>query len=119
LEPIASSQISGVPILLVNPGTACPTGPVFQAWDRIDRGPLNIADWANGRNDLETPALNLHPEISDVLSQLRRTETFLARMSGSGATCFALYDTQSQRDAAKKGIADACPKWWTLASSLR
>jgi 4-diphosphocytidyl-2-C-methyl-D-erythritol kinase len=119
LVPIASSQISGVPILLVNPGTACPTGPVFQAWDRIDRGPLNIADWANGRNDLETPALNLHPEISDVLSQLRGTDTFLARMSGSGATCFALYDTQSQRDAAKKAIADACPKWWTLASSLR
>jgi 4-diphosphocytidyl-2-C-methyl-D-erythritol kinase len=119
LEPIDGSELEGTPLLLVNPGIACPTGPVFKAWDGIDRGPLVAADWANGRNDLEAPAIGLHPEIADVLTALRSTDARLTRMSGSGATCFALYDSDDQRDTAQKAIAEACPKWWTMASSLR
>ncbi len=119
LTPVDSCELSGVPLLLVNPGIACPTGPVFQAWDGLDRGPLDVAEWTNGRNDLEAPAISLHPEISEVLTELRSTDARLARMSGSGATCFALYETKALRDAAQRAIASACPKWWTMASSLR
>jgi len=69
-----------------------------------------------GRNDLEAPALTLVPEIGDVLAALERTGAWLTRMSGSGATCFALYETPEQRDAAKAAMP---PGWWTLAGALR
>jgi 4-diphosphocytidyl-2-C-methyl-D-erythritol kinase len=106
--------------LLVNPRVALSTGPVFKAWDGIDRGPLPEGDlraiMLAGRNDLEDPALGLCPVIGDVLGALGATEPVLARMSGSGATCFALYDNVAQRDAAQEAMpAD----WWTLAGALR
>ena len=51
--------------------------------------------------------------------QLRQTGASLVRMSGSGATCFALFDTTGQRDAASRAIAAAWPDWWQLAGQLR
>jgi 4-diphosphocytidyl-2-C-methyl-D-erythritol kinase len=57
-------------VLLVNPRVAVPTGPVFRAWDRVDRGPLGH-DWRMARNDLEAPAISLQPVIADVLAWLR------------------------------------------------
>jgi 4-diphosphocytidyl-2-C-methyl-D-erythritol kinase len=88
---------------------------VFAGWDGIDQGPLT--DWRQGRNDLEAPALGLAPAIRDVLDWLKRQDgAGFVRMSGSGATCFALFDGEAQRDAA----ADACPSnWWHLATFLR
>ena len=105
----------GAPVLLVNPGVALSTAKVFAAWDGVDRGPLG--DWRGGRNDLEPAARRLVPAIGDVLDWLREREGVnFSRMSGSGATCFALFDSEEERDAA----ATACPShWWHLASFLR
>ncbi|HEY6869759.1 MAG TPA: 4-(cytidine 5'-diphospho)-2-C-methyl-D-erythritol kinase, partial [Novosphingobium sp.] len=70
LEPV-TSDLAGTPVLLVNPRQSLPTGPVFRAWDGIDRGPLPAgsvrAMAAAGRNDLEGPAIALCPVIADVL----------------------------------------------------
>ncbi|MFN3456155.1 MAG: 4-(cytidine 5'-diphospho)-2-C-methyl-D-erythritol kinase [Novosphingobium sp.] len=119
LEPIAN-DLAGTPVLLVNPRIPLATGPVFKAWDGVDRGALegeNLRDMTlRGRNDLEAPALSLVPEIGDVLAALGRTGAWLMRMSGSGATCFALYDTTDQRDAAQAAMPAG---WWALAGALR
>lgn len=119
LELFEGDSLSGIPLLLVNPMVACPTGPVFQAWDGVDLGPLDPKQWMDGRNDLETPAISICPEIADVLALLRDTQPQLARMSGSGATCFALYETGTARDAAQTQINSARPHWWTMASRIR
>jgi 4-diphosphocytidyl-2-C-methyl-D-erythritol kinase len=119
LEPV-DIEIEGMPILLVNPGLPCPTGPVFRGWDTIDRGPLDPAQWREGRNDLEAPARALVPEIDAVLAALvPLSGVTLARMSGSGATCFALFENADQRDEATSAIRAQHPGWWTLASTLR
>lgn len=113
-------DLAGMPVLLVNPGVACPTGPVFRAWDGVDRGPLDPASWREGRNDLADPALRLVPDIGAVLDVLSAADgAALVRMSGSGATCFALFDATDARDAAAAAVADAHPHWWVLPTSLR
>ena len=119
LEPIDGGALSGAAVLLVNPLVACPTGPVFKAWDGTDRGALDPADWLHGRNDLEAPAVALHPEIAGVLDALRGLQPRLARMSGSGATCFAVFDHAAQRDAAAARVAQDHPAWWQMRGSLR
>lgn len=119
LQPIEGNDLSGLPVFLVNPMFSCSTGPVFQNWDGLDRGALDPAKWMEGRNDLEAPAIRLHPEIAKVLDELSGAKPRLSRMSGSGATCFALFETNFQRDTAQKAIGSACPGWWTMASSLR
>ena len=112
--------LAGTPLLLVNPGVAVSTGAVFARWDGEDRGSIAadgdlLARAIAGRNDLEAPALQLAPSIADVLSALRAGDgVLLARMSGSGATCFALFADESTRDAA----AAAMPHYWTLATTL-
>ena len=119
----APDDLAGCPVLLVNPRVPLPTGPVFKAWDRVDHGPMpegsarEIA--LHGRNDLEAPALSICPQVGDVLAALGQTGAWLSRMSGSGATCFALYDTKAQRDAAAALIAAKHPDWWQLAGALR
>lgn len=112
---IQDPSIPGSPVLLVNPGMPLSTRDVFAGWDGVDRGPLD--DWRDGRNDLEAPARQLVPAIGDVLDWLKeRRGTTLVRMSGSGATCFALFDSEVSRDVA----AAACPSdWWHLPSFLR
>lgn len=111
-------RLGGTPLLLVNPGVALATPPVFRAWDGVDRGPLG--DTIDGRNDLEEPALRLVPEIAQVLETLRKAAGItLARMSGSGATCFGLFEDVGSRDAARSAIAHLHPDWWLLASRLR
>jgi len=122
LEPV-ENDIAGMAVLLVNPRAPLATGPVFKAWDGKDRGPLpqgTARDIAKtGRNDLEAPAIGLCPAIADVLTALRETQPWLARMSGSGATCFALYDTEEARDAAANAIAVQHPEWWQMPGKLR
>ncbi len=122
LSPV-ESDLAGTPVLLVNPRVPLATGPVFQAWDGIDRGAMpqgSARDIAlAGRNDLEAPAIGLCPEVAEVLSSLRATAPWLARMSGSGATCFALYDSHDvMRDAAER-LAREHRGWWQMAAKLR
>jgi 4-diphosphocytidyl-2-C-methyl-D-erythritol kinase len=115
LKLVDDGSIGGTPVLLVNPGVALSTGKVFAVWDGVDRGPID--DWREGRNDLEAPARGLVPVIGDVIDWLGRQEgTNFVRMSGSGATCFALFDSEEARDWA----AASCPSnWWHLATFLR
>lgn len=123
LEPV-EDDLAGTPVLLVNPRVPLSTGPVFAEWAKTgggqDRGGLPDGRTSQiahtGRNDLETPAIGLCPAIGDVLAALRETGAALVRMSGSGATCFALYETAELRDAAATAMPDG---WWTLAGKLR
>lgn len=123
LKPVKHDDLRGAPILLVNPRVPLSTGPVFKAWDGVDRGALPDGSAEEialaGRNDLEVPAIRLCPVIADVLSALREMGPWLARMSGSGATCFALFDEEEQRDAADAVMHALHPKWWTMAGKLR
>ncbi len=122
LEPV-ENDLAGTPVLLVNPRVPLSTGPVFKGWDGMDRGALPAGTASaiaqQGRNDLEAPAIALCPVIAAVLAALRETQPWLARMSGSGATCFALFDSRPARDAAAVWIAAAYPGWWQLAGKLR
>jgi 4-diphosphocytidyl-2-C-methyl-D-erythritol kinase len=117
------NDLTGTAILLVNPRLPVPTGPVFKAWDGVDRGALPTGSLREialqGRNDLEAPAVGLCPAIADVLAALQASSPFLARMSGSGATCFALYDDAEGLAAAAASIAEAYPNWWQMAGKLR
>ncbi len=118
LEPVEGLGLAGMPVLLVNPRVACPTGPVFRAWDGLDRGALDPAQWREGRNDLEPPARARVPEIGAALDALAATGADLVRMSGSGATCFALFGSVALRDEAAARMADEQPDWWQLAGAL-
>lgn len=119
LEPVPNG-LAGTPVLLVNPRIPLSTGPVFKGWDQIDRGPMPSGDLRaialEGRNDLEPSAIALVPQIADVIAALSASGAWLARMSGSGATCFALYGSAEARDAAAAALP---PTWWRLAGALR
>ena len=117
------SDLTGTAVLLVNPRVPLGTGPVFAGWDGADRGALpqgSVSKIAReGRNDLEPSAIMLCPPIAEVLAALRQTNPVLSRMSGSGATCFALYASAGERDAAAAAISAAQHGWWQLAGELR
>lgn len=117
------NDLAGTQILLVNPRVPLSTTEVFAAWDGVDRGELpqgslsSIA--AGGRNDLETPAISLCPAIADVLTALNRTDAFLVRMSGSGATCYGLFRSDDAMFETKSEISSNHPEWWTMTGDLR
>jgi 4-diphosphocytidyl-2-C-methyl-D-erythritol kinase len=120
LNPYAGAPLTGQPVLLVNPLVPCPTGPVFAAWDQVDRGGLNLPSLAKGRNDLTTSARALVPQIATVLAALNAFQgAQIVRMSGSGATCFALFDSADNAARARAKISAAHPDWWVLSSTLR
>ncbi|WP_121062831.1 4-(cytidine 5'-diphospho)-2-C-methyl-D-erythritol kinase [Chachezhania antarctica] len=119
-----------VPAVLVNPGIEVPTGAVFAGLQRRD-GQLmeDLVSWTDvpalvawldrQRNDLEAPALKVAPAIGDVLGALRQAGAALARMSGSGATCFGIFETREQADAASWTLASENPVWWVAPTVLR
>jgi 4-diphosphocytidyl-2-C-methyl-D-erythritol kinase len=124
LLEIAEHSLEGTPLLLVNCGIPLATGDVFGAWDGADRGALANGDpmaaARAGRNDLEAPATRLVPQIADVLNALTACEgATLVRMSGSGASCFALFASDRARDIAAAAIGAAHPDWWQLATRIR
>ncbi|PLK26235.1 4-(cytidine 5'-diphospho)-2-C-methyl-D-erythritol kinase [Novosphingobium sp. TH158] len=122
LEEVAN-DLAGTPVLLVNPRMPLATGPVFKGWEGVDCGALPEGDLRTialqGRNDLEEPAIRLCPAIAEVLSALRQTQAWLVRMSGSGATCFALFDSDDAMQAASGAIARDHPAWWQMGGKLR
>lgn len=124
LRGLAADDLRGKAVLLVNPGVPLATGPVFAAWDGIDRGALAggppLAAAQGARNDLQAPAVSLCPAIGAVLEALAaRPGAALTRMSGSGATCFALFEADADAEAARAAIAAAYPGWWAAAGRLR
>lgn len=125
--------IPPLPAVLVNPGVPSPTGAVYRAYDASGapgaadrpeapplRTPRAAAEWlARRRNDLEAPALQLEPRIGEALGALRaEPEALLVRMSGSGATCFALTATRADAEALAARLSAAKPGWWVKACTL-
>lgn len=124
LEPLDVQGLEGTAMLLVNPGVGVSTADVFSRWDRLDRGPLTAAVLddviATARNDLEPAAIAVAPVIADVLSLLRKQAGVrLARMSGSGATCFALFNDSGEGAAAARAISAMQPRWWVMETEIR
>ncbi len=123
MTPLADSDVAAMPVLLVNPLEPVATGPVFAAWDGIDRGPLPDGNaraiTRAGRNDLAAPAIQICPDIDQVLTVLRAQLPWAARMSGSGATCFALFASDAAMEAAANRLWDDYPDWWLMAGHLR
>jgi len=115
LSPVDLSDYSGTPVLLVNPRVSLSTADVFALWDGTDNGPLE--DWRSGWNGLETAAMGIAPQIQTVLAWLSaQPGAHIVRMSGSGATCFALFESEQARDSA----AELVPReWWHLPTFLR
>ena len=122
LEPV-ENDLAGTPVLLVNPRIPLATGPVFRRWNLLDDGPLphgaarEIA--LAGCNGLTLAANGLCPVIRTILNELEDNWAWLARMSGSGATCFGLFDSEPARDAAAARIGAEFPGWWQLSGKLR
>ena len=106
-------------LLLVNPLQSVSTAAIFTAWDGKDKGPIERGDiWQatlSGRNDLEPIAAGICPAITDILDVLARANPLMARMSGSGATCFALFNEAKDLEAAK-ALLD--PRWWSMGTEL-
>ena len=111
-------DVGGTPILLIHPGTSLPTAPVFGGWDGKDRGTLT--DWRQGRNDLTLPACQLVPAIGTIIDWLASRPGIVAgRMSGSGATCFGLFENIAAREDSAAAAARRFPGYWLLQSVLR
>ena len=109
---------------VVEPGAvfAARTGPFYEA-GRFVPMPSDAAGLARAlmarRNDLTDAAIGLVPEIGAVLGRLARLPgALLARMSGSGATCFALFPDRSAAHQARAALAAAEPQWWCAACGL-
>lgn len=126
-EEVAPMAVPSFWMVLVNPGVACPTGKVFAGLRSKENAPMSdhagvtgfkafVAWLAMQRNDLEDPAIAIAPVISDVLAALRQ-DAALARMSGSGATCFGLYETKAQAEVAAMRVKR--PGWWSAAAPVR
>ena len=127
------SPVSGLPDLaavLVNPGAAVPTPEVFARLERRENPPMpdplprwetaaELVRWlAAQRNDLEAAARAVAPEIGTALAALAAMPGCgLARMSGSGATCFGLFADRAAAGAAAAALAR--PGWWVRAVTLR
>lgn len=114
-------------VVLVNPGIPTATGPIFNALptkDNLPMGPLprfasiddQLAWLREQRNDLQSPAQTLCPVIDEVLGAITATDAGLVRMSGSGATCFGLYSSETAANTAAARLRR--PNWWTRAAKL-
>lgn len=124
-------DLPALPLVLVNPGVACPTARVFAGLARgssaknavpFPQSPSVeefLAALEERENALTAPAIALAPEIATVLEALRAQEgCALARMSGSGATCFGLFRNQDCAARACAAIACAFPHWWAQSGWL-
>jgi 4-diphosphocytidyl-2-C-methyl-D-erythritol kinase len=128
LDP--APPVAGTPLVLVNPNEPLATPAVFKArtggfseparFAEPPAGPADLARLLSGRrNDLTEPARRLCPAVDAVLADLAESRgCLLARMSGSGATCFGLYETPSNAAAAASALAEARPGWWVAAGEL-
>ncbi len=122
-----------LPALLVNPGVPSSTGAVYRAFDDgvtgtadrpsspSDRSVRSVIDWlSEQRNDLEAPAVALAPAIGEALATTAALPGVrLTRMSGSGATVFALFDTTEAAEAAGQTLSARYPDWWVRPTVLR
>jgi 4-diphosphocytidyl-2-C-methyl-D-erythritol kinase len=139
-ETLQPLSLPKMPCLLVNPRLPVATRDVFAALG-LRNGELLVGatdvmgtlawpegdapfdDWIDtlsaGVNDLEAPAMRIQPAIGEVLSALRATDgVLLARMSGSGATCFAIFADDELAESAAQSIRRDHPSWWVHAGTV-
>ncbi len=139
-ETLLPLSLPKLPCVLVNPRVPVATRDVFEALG-LRNGELlvgatdvlgatawpeagaSVEDWvevlAAGSNDLEAPATRIQPVIGEVISALSATNgAWLARMSGSGATCFAIYENTAEAQRAALKIQLDHPLWWVHAGLL-
>jgi len=139
-ETLLPLAIPKMPCVMVNPRVPVPTREVFEALG-LRNGELlvgatdvigatawpdeggSLEEWvealAAGANDLETPAIGVQPVIGEILAALNATDgAWLARMSGSGATCFAIYENTAEAQRAARKIGLDHPQWWVHAGVL-
>ncbi|MFN0194259.1 MAG: 4-(cytidine 5'-diphospho)-2-C-methyl-D-erythritol kinase [Aestuariivirga sp.] len=111
--------------VLANPGVAASTADVFKSLglkpgQRFGDPIASEDDPHSWRNDLSDAAIAVAPEIADVLDELSNVrEAGTVRMSGSGATCFALFETSAAAETAAERIANRQPQWWVRAAMLQ
>ncbi|WP_417525015.1 4-(cytidine 5'-diphospho)-2-C-methyl-D-erythritol kinase [Marinovum sp.] len=123
VEPVTVPVLHAV---LINPGVEVPTPAVFRGLASKTNAPMDVLPekgaflpWlAEQRNDLEPPALVQAPVIGDVLSALSDAGAALSRMSGSGATCFGLFEDAAAAEQAARRLQQAQPGWWVTAARL-
>ena len=129
--PFKLPPLQGV---LVNPGVALPTKAVFARWKPPAAPPVPadltvltamskrdqlVRFLLNQSNDLESAAIALAPTVADVLLALSsQPHCELARMSGSGATCFAVFASAAAAIKAAEAIHAEYPNWWVRATAL-
>lgn len=123
LSLLEDAKLAALPALLVNCRRPASTGAVFGGWDGYDRGGIlqgdPLAAAFAGRNDLQTAATRLVPEIDETLALLGTLPgTTLVRMSGSGATCFALFVRAEDGAAGHARVRAARPDWWSRLGTL-
>ena len=123
-------QIPACALVLVNPRTALSTARVFAGFDESPSAPQPlarplrsfddlVAELTHRRNDLEAAACRLEPGIADVLAALRNTcGVVLARMTGTGATCFGLTATMQQADRAANLLRRHHRDWWIVPTNV-
>ena len=124
-EAIERATMPSVPLVLVNPLKPVSTPEIFRNLTRRDNPPIgematasDTASWMRSlstlRNDLQPPAEALVPEIAEACDLLRQSLAGFVRMSGSGATCFGLYETEAAAMKAALALSAYRPNWYVL-----
>ena len=139
-ESLMPLDLPKLPCVMVNPRVAVATKDVFAALG-LRSGELlvgfadvlqamgwpeagaSLEEWveafAASSNDLEAPAMKIQPVIAQVIAALNATNgAWLARMSGSGATCFAIYENTAEAGRAAEKIRRSHPEWWVHSGTL-
>ena len=116
-------QLPAPAILLVNPLQACGTADVFRAMGLkagdVLGSAVDVGAPETWRNDMGVASCQVLPVIGDVLATLSQLQTArTVRMSGSGATCFALFDELRDAETARQMIRAARPEWWSVSARL-
>ncbi|PRX37299.1 4-diphosphocytidyl-2-C-methyl-D-erythritol kinase [Meinhardsimonia xiamenensis] len=130
-ERLEAVELPEAHFVLVNPGVAVPTAAVFAALESRDNPPMpeqlprwgdaaELAGWLGRmRNDLEPAASRIAPQIGEALDAITGTRgCLLARMSGSGATCFGLYASAAAAGEAAARLGAERPAWWITPAGL-
>ena len=124
LHALPKLHCSGA-VLLINPGEPVATPVAYQRYAdsapayRTPLTPPQRTDFSAQHNDLQHAAIAVCPRISEVLAQLNaQRDCRLARLCGSGATCFGLFDTNEQASAALANIRKEKPDWWVQLTTL-
>ncbi|MEK7800911.1 MAG: 4-(cytidine 5'-diphospho)-2-C-methyl-D-erythritol kinase, partial [Pseudomonadota bacterium] len=131
IDPL-TYQMPEMHMLLINPNIPCPTPAVYKALKLSSyTQPLNIPvtqrteDFLgflknNTRNDMTEAAIGIVPEIADVLECLsEQNDCLLARLSGSGATCFGIFSNEKDCTTASKKISAKYPQWWVQSTIVK